>query len=85
MAYYSQQVSYLLLGQQNLGAAVAKWLSSWLAEQEVQGPPRHLNFRDWLSPELPSHDMAEIPLKRRKSSIQPTNQSQKNLIFMPPA
>ena len=28
---------------------------------------------------LPSRDMAEIPLKRRKSSIQPTNQWVKNV------
>ena len=35
------------------GAAMVEWLRSWLAEQEVRGsipPPRHLNFRDWLSP-----------------------------------
>ena len=63
---------------------MAERLSSWLAEQEVRGfnsPPHHLNFRDRLSPAsksgyllLPSRDMAEIPLKRRKSSIEPTNQ-----------
>ena len=35
------------------GAAVAEWLSSWLAEQEVRGSiPRLATwiFRDWLSP-----------------------------------
>ena len=35
------------------GAAVAEWLSSWLAEQEDQGSIPGLStwiFRDWLSP-----------------------------------
>ena len=31
------------------------------------------DFRDWLYP-TSSHDMAEISLKRRKSSKQPTNE-----------
>ena len=55
---------------------VAEWLSSWLAEQGVRGSiPR---LATWISEigylPLPSRDVAEIPLKRRKSSIQPTNQ-----------
>ena len=36
-----------------VGAAVAEWLSSWLAEQEDRGPIPGLAtwiFRDWLSP-----------------------------------
>ena len=50
--------------------------SSWPAEQEVRGSiPR---IATWISEigylPLPSRVMAEIPLKRRKSSIQPTNQ-----------
>ena len=57
-----------------LGAAVAEWLSSWLAEQEVGGSI--LRLATWISEigylPFPSRDMAEIPLKRRKSSIQPT-------------
>ena len=59
-----------------MGAVVAEWLSSWLAEQEVRGSiPR---LATWISeigylPVL-SRDMAEILLKRRKSSIQSTNQ-----------
>ena len=57
-----------------LGAAVAEWLSSWLAEQEVRGSIPGL--ATWISEIgyllLPSRDMAEIPLKRRKSPIQPT-------------
>ena len=59
-----------------MGTAVAEWLRSWLAEQEVRGSiPR---LATWIS-EIgyllpPSRDVAEIPLKRRKSSIQPTNQ-----------
>ena len=60
-----------------MGAAVAEWLSSWLAEQEVRGSSPHI--ATWISEIgyllLPSRDMAEIPLKRRKFSIQPTNQS----------
>ena len=58
-----------------LGATVAEWLSSWLAEQEVRGLIPGL--ATWISEIgyllLPSRDMAEIPLKRRKSSILPTN------------
>ena len=62
-----------------MGAAVAKWLSSSFAEQEVRGSiPR---LATWISEIgnllLPSRDMAEIPLKRLKSSIQPTNQPTK--------
>ena len=57
------------------GAAVAEWLSAWLAEQEVWGSIPCL--ATWISEIgnllLPSRDMAEISLKRRKSSIQPTN------------
>ena len=56
---------------------VAEWLSSWLAEQEVQGSTPCL--ATWISEIgyllLPSRDMAEIPLKPRKFSIQPTNQA----------
>ena len=36
-----------------LGAAVAEWLSSWIAEKEDQGSISGLAtwiFRDWLSP-----------------------------------
>ena len=56
---------------------VVEWLSSWLARQEVRGSiPR---LATWISKIgyllLPSRDMAEIPLKRRKSSMQPTNKS----------
>ena len=64
-----------------LGAVVAEWLSSWLAEQEVRGSiPR---LATWISEigylPLPSRDMAEIPLKRRKSSIKP-NQNHCQLV-----
>ena len=55
---------------------LAELLSSWLAEQEVRGSIPHL--ATWISEigylPLPSRDMAEIPIKRRKSSIKPTNQ-----------
>ena len=55
------------------GCWVNRWLSSWLAEQEVRGSIPSLAtwiFRDWLSPASKLR-YAEIPLKRRKSSIQP--------------
>ena len=60
---------------------MAEWLSSWLAEQEVRGSiPR---LATWISEigylPLPSRDMAEIPLKRRKSSIKP-NQNQNTAV-----
>ena len=57
------------------GAAVAEWLSSWLAEKEdrVRLPALPLEFSEIGYLLLPSRDMAKIPLKRRKSSIQPTN------------
>ena len=58
------------------GAAVAAWLSSWLAEQEVRVPipASLLEFSEIGYLLLPRRDMTERPLKRRKSSIQPTNQ-----------
>ena len=73
----------LLLHMQDLlgiyiekGAAMVKWLSSWLAEQEVRGSIPGL--ATWISEIvyllLRSRDMAEIPLKGPKSSIQLTNQ-----------
>ena len=55
---------------------MAEWLSSLLAEQEVRGSipglPTWISEIGYLL--LPSRDMAEIPVERRKSSIQPTNQ-----------
>ena len=57
------------------GAAVAEWLSSWLAEQEDRGSiPRLATwiFRDWLSPASKSRygwKIAKSTLKK-----QPTNQ-----------
>ena len=67
------------LPQLTYGAAVVEGLSSWLAEQGVRGSIPGL--ATWISEIvyllLPSRDIAEIPLKRRKSSIQPTtNQPQ---------
>ena len=48
-----------------LGAVVVKWLSSWLAEQEVRGSI--LGLAAMISEIcyflLSSRDMAEIPLK----------------------
>ena len=45
---------------------------AWLAEQEVRGSIATISEIGYLL--LPSRDMAEIPLKRRKSSKQSTNQ-----------
>ena len=63
------------------GAAVVEWLISWLAEQEVRssipGLATWISEIDFLLP--PSPDMAEIPLKWRKSSMQPTKQRSMNL------
>ena len=48
---------------------MAEWLSSLLAEKEVRASISEIGYLL-----LPRCDMAEIPLKRRKSSIQLTNQ-----------
>ena len=47
------------------------WSSSWLAEQEVGGSITWISEIGYLL--LPSLDMVKIPLKWRKSSMQPTN------------
>ena len=54
---------------------MAEWLSSWLAEQEDRGsiPRLPLEFSEIGYLLLPSRDMAEIPLNRRKSSKNQTN------------
>ena len=51
------------------------WLSSWLAEQEDRFDSLPFEFSEISYLLLRSRDLAEIPLKRRKSSIQTTNQS----------
>ena len=63
----------------NLGAAVAEWLSSWLAEQEDRGSiPRLATwiFRDWLSPASKSRYGWKIAkstlIKKKKTTNQPT-------------
>ena len=62
---YVRHKSYLPL---YIGAAVAEWLSSWLAEQGtgVRFPASSLEFSEIGYLLLPSRDMAEIPLNRRK-------------------
>ena len=61
------------------GAAVVYWLSSWLAEQEVRGsiPGLAATISEIGYLLLPSRDMAERSLKRRKypQNNQPTNQA----------
>ena len=64
-----------------LGAAVAEWLSSWLAEQKVRGSIPGLAtwiFRDWLSPAFKSRYGWKIAKSTLilKSTNQPT-------IFLP--
>ena len=53
---------------------MVKWLSSWLAVQEVRGSILGLaaTISEIGHLLLPSRDMAERSLKRRKSSKQPT-------------
>ena len=74
--------SYSLTSVQ--GAVVAKWLSSLLAEQEVRGSIPHL--ATWISEIgyllLPSRDTAALPIKRRKSSIQPTSVHTEDVNFV---
>ena len=57
-------------------AAVVKWLSSWLAEQEARGSILGLaaTIAEIGYLLLLDKSRYEIPLKRRKPSILPTNQ-----------
>ena len=68
----------MIPADQKWGAMMVEWLSSWLAEQEVRGAIPGL--ATWISEIgyllLPSRYMAEIPLKRRQSPIQPTKADQ---------
>ena len=62
-----------------IGAAVAEWLSSWLAEQEDRGSIPSLAtwiFRDWLSPASKSRYGWKIAKSTLilKTTNQPTNQ-----------
>ena len=53
MKYTSRNIVQVGLALAKGGAAVAEWLSSWLAEQEDRGSTPILAtsiFRDWLSP-----------------------------------
>ena len=56
------------------GAAMAEWFTTWPAEQEVRvsipGVATCISEIGYLL--LPGCNIAEMPLKRRKSSIQPT-------------
>ena len=62
----------------NAGAAVAEWLSSWLAEQEDRGSIPGLAtwiFRDWLSPASKSRygwKIAKSTLILKTTNQQPT-------------
>ena len=70
MIVFIRTVANLEIRKYLKGAAVAEWLSSWLSEQEVRrsipGFATQISEIGYLL--LPSRDMAEIPLKRRKST-----------------
>ena len=61
------------------------WLRFWLAQKEVRGSIHSLAATiskvGYLL--LPSHDIAEISLKRRKSSKQQTNQPSDVVMVIP--
>ena len=66
------------------GAAVAEWLSSWLAEQEDRGSIPGLAtwiFRDWLSPASKSRYGWKIAKSTLilKTTNQPTNKTYGNI------
>ena len=68
-----------------LGTAVVRWLSFRIAEKEVRGSIHSLAATileiGYLL--IPSRDIAEILLKRRKSSKQSTNQSNDGVVVIP--
>ena len=68
-----------------LEAAVVKWFSFWLAEKEVRGSIYSLaaTISEIGYILLQSRDIAEISLKRRKSSTQPTNQPSDIVVVIP--
>ena len=71
---------------QNVGAAVAEWLSSWLVEQEDRGSTPGLAtwiFRDWLSPASKSRYGWKIAKSTLilKTTNQPTNQLYQNAML----
>ena len=70
----------------NKGAAVAEWLSSWLAEQEDRGSIPGLStwiFRDWLSPASKSRYGWKIAKSTLilKTTNQPTNKCKQVEMF----
>ena len=60
------------------------WSSSWLVEQEVRAPipglAATISEIGYLL--LPNRDMAEIPLKRHKSSKQLTSQPKFSISYL---
>ena len=67
-------------------AAVAEWLSSWLAEQEDRGTIPGLAtwiFRDWLSPASKSRYGWKIAKSTLilKTTNQPTNQPTNRYLY----
>ena len=61
------------------GSVVVKLLDCRSKRPWFDSRSRRYDFRDWLSP-ASSRDTTEIPLKRRKSSKQPTNSNHKTNI-----
>ena len=60
-----------------MGAAVAEWFSSWLAEQEDRGSIPGLAtwiFRDWLSPASKSRYMYGWKIAKLTVILKTTNQ-----------
>ena len=76
--YEIQNRVFEFRGTCKMEAAVAEWLSSWLAEQEDRGSiPRLATwiFRDWLSPASKSRYGWKIAKSTliKKTTNQPTN------------
>ena len=69
MSFLSMQYTVTLTLRSRLNVKVTVWLRAWLAEQEdrVWFPASPLEFSEIGYLLLPSRDMAEILLKRRKS------------------
>ena len=84
--YWYLWIIYLIAYQK--GAAVAEWLSSWLAKQEDRGSIPRLatwNFRDWLSPASKSRygwKIAKSTLILKTTNQQPTKHTRMSLIIL---
>ena len=81
---YIRNIRYRQIRQTQNGAAVAEWLSSCLAEQEVRGSiPR---LATWISEigylPFPNHDMADrLLMRRNRLNNKPTTKRHRNILF----